>query len=129
GLRELLASLALLAPELRTELRRGLKEAAELVARTGEEIAARQGFSPPGRSGRGRGKLIGTIRAGATTTTGYVRDAAERDGYSYPRRFEFQDSGERAFLHPVLEQDSEVVIQILERSVSEVSRRFNEREI
>lgn len=130
GYTELMRALALLYPELRVATREALKQIVDYVANDAIQWAARQGFAPPGRSGRGTGKLIGSIRSGVTGTMGYVRDSAMNESssppYPYPRRYEYQSGGARAFMHPAISQNEGKILASLVAVIDEVSRRFNE---
>lgn len=99
----------------------------EFVAQDAVQWADRQGFTPPGRSGRGVGNLIGQIRSGVNQTKGYVKDTANRNGYYYPARYEYQSGGERAFLHPAIKQDEGKIIASIDAIVTATLRSFDER--
>jgi hypothetical protein len=103
GYSELRMTFLSLSPALNEELRVGLKAIGDMVAQTAEEVAAFQGFDPPGRSGRGSGALIGGIRSGVTKHKAYVKTTARRGDYAYPRIYEYGNSRERAFLHPAID--------------------------
>src|SRR4051812_33130436 len=105
GYRELQVALKLLYPELLTDLNAGMRQIVKFVSDDAVDWADRQGFTPPGRSGRGVGNLIGNIRGGVNRTKGYIKDDANREGYYYPARYEYESGGERAFLHPAIKQN------------------------
>ena len=129
GLKELLRAFAIMYPELRKELSAGLREISRQVAYDAVQYAEQAGFAPPGRSGRGTGKLIGSIRSGATMTKGYVKDTAENQGYYYPRRYEYEAQGARAFLHPAIDNNRDKITASLAAVVEHVIARFNEGRI
>lgn len=122
---EFYTTLKLLAPELHAELRQGLRDALEDVARDARSWADRQGFTPPGRSGRGVGNLIGQIRTGLTAKKGYIIDRANRDGYSYPSRYEYQDAGARAFFHPAIKEGEGRIVASVDAVLNDVIDRWN----
>lgn len=136
GYKELMAALKLIYPELYKETRVALRGIVDMVAKDAVQWADRQGFTPPGRSGRGVGNLIGEIRTGVTMTKGYIRDLATDasqgrgnntgEGYSYPRRYEYERGGERAFIHPAIKQDEGKILAGLVAVIDRVSTRFNE---
>ena len=129
GYTKLMTTFKLLYPELEAALREGLREIVSQVAQTAEQVAAYQGFAPPGTSGRGTGLLIGSIRSGVTIKKGYVKDTASNKGYPYPRRFEYQHGRERAFLHPAIDLNRGNIQASLTAVVDEVSKRFNAGDI
>lgn len=127
GYKELQVALKLLAPKLHADLNSGMRAIVEFVAQDAVQWADRQGFTPPGRSGRGVGNLIGQIRSGVNQTKGYVKDTANRNGYYYPARYEYQSGGERAFLHPAIKQDEGKIIASIDAIVTATLRSFDER--
>lgn len=126
GMTELLRTFKILYPELQKELSAGLREISAQIANEAVQIAIQQGFAPPGRSGRGTGALIGSIRSGATMRKGYVKDTAMNQGYSYPRRYEYENGGARSFLHPAIDQNKDKITAALAAVVEHVVARFNE---
>lgn len=126
GMRELRAALRLLYPELEKELRAGLSEIVKQIENAARSNADIQGFTPPGRSGRGVGNLIGQIRSGVTVHKGYVKDTANRDGYYYPARYEYESGGARAFLRPAVEQNRDKIEASILAIVENTIRMFNE---
>jgi hypothetical protein len=73
------------------------------------------------------GRLIASLRAGATAKSGFVRDTArnQRDAYSYPSRYEYEAGGRRAFIHPVIDQAHDVIVAHLEGAIETAVERFN----
>lgn len=73
------------------------------------------------------GRLIAGLRAGATAKSGFVRDTArnQRDGYSYPSRYEFEAGGRRAFIHPVIDQAHDEIVAHLKGAIETAVERFN----
>jgi len=82
GLRELQRALKAVDSKVAKELRGELKDAAGHVASTAKGIAEFQGL-------RDTGKLINSIRPGATMSYAYVKESANRNGFLYPRIYEF----------------------------------------
>lgn len=108
---------------LRKQMAERLAVLARTVAATAQQHAARQGFSAPGTSGRGTGRLEGSIRG--SVRRGYqalIRDTARnrKTGYAYPRRYEYESDGARAFMRPALEEDRELIVRELEEMVGGV---------
>ena len=126
GLKELRAVFKVMYPTLAKELNAGLRQIVREVENDAVTIATRQGFAPPGRSGRGVGNLIGQIRSGVNLTKGYVKDTANRDGYYYPRRYEYQDGGARAFLRPAVEQNRDKIYASIALIVEQAISAANE---
>jgi hypothetical protein len=129
GMKELNLALKILYPELVKDLHVGMTAIVDLVAADAVIWAGRQGFAPPGRSGRGSGALIGSIRSGTTTRKGYVKDTAMNQEFSYPRMYEYMDAGIRAFLHPAIDQNRAKIIVALNVIVEEACRKFNENRL
>lgn len=82
NLRELQRALKAVDKTVAKEMRGELKEAAGQVASTAKGIAEFQGL-------RDTGRLINSIRPGATMAYAYVRENATRNGFLYPRIYEF----------------------------------------
>lgn len=126
GYKELQIALKILYPELLEDLNAGMRQIVRFVAEDAVQWADRQGFTPPGRSGRGVGNLIGQIRGGVNRTKGYVKDTANRNSYYYPARYEYQSGGERAFLHPAIKQDRDKIYASIDVILAETLRKFDE---
>lgn len=122
GLKELRAVFKIMYPTLLKELNAGLRQIVKEVESDARVIADQQGFTPPGRSGRGVGNLIGQIRSGVNLTRGWIKDTANRNGYYYPRRYEYENGGARAFLHPAVDQNRDKIYAsialVVEQAVS-----------
>jgi hypothetical protein len=86
GLRELDRALGRADKDLRTILRRDLKEVADVVAVEARQIAQSKGMV---RSG----DLVRLIQPFALVRGAGVRSSATHRGYRYPRRLEFEDRG------------------------------------
>ena len=126
GYKELQRAFKMLVPELQKELNAGMRQIVRMVENDARDWADRQGFTPPGTSGRGVGNLIGNIRSGVNMTKGYIKDTANRDGYYYPARYEYQDGGARSFLHPAINQDRDKIILSIAAIVEHVNTLFGE---
>lgn len=105
GWTEAIRGLKKIEASLPKALQAELKGAADIVRVAAVEIAGEKGLAPPGRSGRGRGGLVGGLKVFANATSAGVRDSAKRKGYPYPAVYEFGsrgsgDLGPRAFLQP-----------------------------
>lgn len=125
GLKELQVALALLYPELAAEMKVALSTIVSLVASTAREVAAFQGFAPPGTSGRGTGALIGSIRGGTTLTKAYIADYARNQDYSYPRLYEYGLN--RAFMVPAVNLNQDKIVAAVAAVVDAVVDEFNAR--
>lgn len=126
GFPELIRAFRLVAVELNKELQGGLHAIVDMIAQEAVKEATLRGFAPPGLSGRGTGNLIGSIRGGVTMHSGYVKDTAKRDGFSYPRMYEYMNHRERSFLHPAIDNNKEKIYASLWAVVENVNRKFNE---
>lgn len=119
-----------LAPAVMRNLELELQALMNEMATKSEEEAALQGFLAPGTSGRGTGRLIGSIRGGVNLHVDYVRGYVEAharnpiDGYAYPARYEYQNHGERAFIHPVIDRNRDKIYASLAAAVSRALERF-----
>lgn len=125
GLRELVVALNTLYPELYAALNLGLEEVAKQAADSATIYAALQGFAPPGRSGRAVGNLIGSIRSGVAGTHGYIADSANRKGYYYPARYEYESGGARAFMRPAVDNNRDRIYGSIAAIVSEAMKAFD----
>jgi hypothetical protein len=116
GLGAVLRAFGKLDKRLRGELRAELAELAVGVAEKAREIAEAKGL-------RRSGDLISRIRPGARASYAYVADSARHRGFNYPARLEFENHGERAFLRPARDAESEHVVRgveaLLDRLTSE----------
>jgi hypothetical protein len=107
GLREFDRALGKANKDLRTILRRDLKEIAAVVAVEARAIAEDKGL-------RRSGDLISHIQPFAYTGRAGVRSSAIHRGYAYPRRLEFEgrgadEFGPRASLLPAVEAKQEIL--------------------
>lgn len=93
GLRPLLRDLKRLQPEVYRELRGGLKNAGDIVAREARENAARLYKTRTGDLSR-------KITPAVQQTAVLVRAKAKHRGYDYPGRLEFT---KRPFTYPALD--------------------------
>lgn len=84
-----IAMLRQAAPEIAKELTGAVRDVARVGADMAKANAAMEGFTPPGRSGRGTGRLIEKIGYTAHGVTGIIKESATRDGYRYPAIYEF----------------------------------------
>lgn len=126
------------------DLRGELKDAAGQVASTAKGIAEFQGL-------RDTGRLINSIRPGATMSYAYVKENATRNGFLYPRIYEFGGRegvrnrssrgtllrgrygaslgsrgqfGPRAFLGPAVEMERPKVEAAVERILDRAADRY-----
>jgi len=122
GLDELVRSLRRLDRKLGKGITDSLRVLARDVADTAKGVAVFQGFAEPGRSGRGTGAMLSSIKYGVRAGSAYVRVAAQRDGYPYPRVYEYGGGGERSFVHPALGLEEEHIFRTLEQTVDALLR-------
>lgn len=123
---ELRAALNKADKELSRRLTKALKEGAKIVATEAKSIAAREGLAPPGRSGRGTGQLVRSIKPFARRTIGGVRVKATRAGFPYPVIYEFGGKGRRGprpFVTPAVENKADEVAETLDDELGDVLRR------
>jgi len=125
GYRELMSAFRMLYPELYKELNAGLRAIVKEAETSAIIFATLQGFAPPGRSGRGTGALIGQIRSGVTHTKGYLADAANRDGYYYPARYEYENGGARRFLRPAIDENHDKIYASIAAVVGQAMKAFD----
>lgn len=125
GLRELARGFHRVSGELADELDTGLLEGAKLVEREAHQMIRARGLVGGARS---TGRLDRLTKAFIRRKTGVagVRSGAMRGDFSYPRRYEFQRAGARAFLFPALERSRPAVLSRLERLLDDLARGFNE---
>lgn len=100
GYSEAIRGLRKVSNELPQALKLELKVAADIVRVEAINLAGQQGLAAPGRSGRGTGALVGGLKTFATGSIAGVRDTANRNGFPYPRVYEFGHGKTRAFLYP-----------------------------
>ncbi len=111
GLTELVRGLGRMDRGLRREMQRELRDIGELVSREARLIAAAKGLHG-GDGDPHPGQLIDQIRLRLRLGVVAVVDPAKTvsrgypSGFNYPRRFEFEAGGARAFLRPALEAES-----------------------
>lgn len=104
-------------PALVKGVRVALKEAADVVA-----VETRR--RAPARSGVTRGSVRSFTsgnRAGVRVNARRVSPAYP-GGYPYPRRFEFENGGRRAFVGPSLEAKRREVVDRLEGGLDDVAQ-------
>ncbi len=116
NLRELDRALGKVSKGVRSELRKGIKEAGSVVADAAKEIATRNGLVESGN-------LVRKIAISATGSAVFVRANARRRGYNYASRYEFQDGGARAFLRPARDQKGEEAVEGVFETIERVLGR------
>ena len=118
GLAELQRALRAMSADLPKELRRDLKEGAEIVA---QEARARSSV----RSGLQRRSIraFARGRSAGVRVTAKRRSAAYPSGYPYPRKNEYQ---RRAFVRPALQAKAPAVEERVARGLDRLAaRHFN----
>jgi hypothetical protein len=132
GLKEVLRDLGKMDPTLRRKLAAELRKLVRGAAQVAKEKAAAQGFTPPGRSGRGTGALIRDIKYRSFVSregyVGLIRETATRSGtFRYPAVFEYGHShwGHRPFLEPTRQAVQPFVYEELTRVLNEQVDAFN----
>lgn len=117
GLRELVRAFGRMNPALRLEMNRELRKLGKEVAQEAQLIAGEKGL-------RESGSLIGGIRTRLNVGTVSIVSTARKvspkypGGYDYPRRYEFERGGARAFLQPALERRAPAALQALDEIFS-----------
>ena len=120
GLQELDRAFGRFQGDLRKELRAELRRVGEPVAETARGLVQANGLVQSG-------KLLNSIRLSVRGGSLFIRDTAVRrspkypDGYSYPSRMEYGKGGARAFLRPAVEQDTEMVVEALDRMLGRLA--------
>ncbi len=109
---------------LKREIRAKLKnEVGQLVAVEAQSLARSHGLEKSGR-------LIRMTRPSATQTSVRVRSSAKKkskkypSGYNYPKRFEFEAGGRKAFLRPALNNKKEEVLARFKEVLETVAQEF-----
>jgi hypothetical protein len=132
GLTQVLRDLGRMDPTFRAKLARELRQLVRGAAEVAKQKAAGQGFTPPGRSGRGRGDLIREIKyrsfVGRDGYVGLIRETATRNGtFRYPAVYEYGHShwGHRPFLEPTRLAVQPLVYSELTRILNEQVDAFN----
>jgi hypothetical protein len=122
GYRELMSSFRQIDKETARGFTAELRVLARDVATTAREIAADQGFTAPGRSGRGKGDLLRDIRYGVTGTYAVIRETANRGDFPYPAVYEYGHSkwGHRPFLNPAIAKEHQHIIDAFEAMLDKV---------
>lgn len=123
GLRSLVSAFRKVDKTLVVEMTQTLRSLAQLVRQRATEIAISEGFSPPGRSGRGEGGLLEGLRYSVRTGSAAVRETAvSQRGTLYPAIYEFGHSawGHRPFLIPALESEEHHIYTTLEQMLDHV---------
>lgn len=108
---------------MRRELRAEFKAIGSIVAAEAQSVAQTKITS---RSGG----LVRNIRPQATLMKVVVRDSRKRKsaryprGYNYPKRFEYEKGGARAFMRPALEHKKAEVIRKMQVVVAKMALAF-----
>lgn len=116
--------------EVAKGVRAKLKQMVDLVRDRAKEMAAVEGFTPPGRSGRGTGKLIRSIKSSVRGGEGFIRETAvNKDGFKYPSVYEYGHSrkwGHRPFMEPARDEMAPVVEREFEHLLDEIADSFGD---
>lgn len=123
GLRELDKALGKADKTLRSDLRKKLREGAEVVAVEARAIAESKGL-------RDSGDLIRGIRPFAVSGRAGVRSNAKHKGFAYPMRLEFEGRtggkvGPRASLNPAVDRKEGEIVARAESLLDEIADIFN----
>ena len=113
-----------IAKEVNDELRTVAKQVKDRVVQEAEA----QGFTPPGRSGRGKGALIREIGYGVSRGKMYIRETANRKGFRYPMVYEFGKREEwmkRPFIKPGIDASQDIVQKGMEAALDRAAEYFN----
>lgn len=123
GLKETKLALRESGKVMRREIRQQFKILGEVVAVEARKIARNRGLED-------KGKLISSIRPQAREFSVVVKAGAKRksrkyaQGYNYPRRYEYEKGGWRAFMRPALKNKQDEVFVRFREIVATVGRRF-----
>lgn len=120
GLPELIKKFRKLDKQLSKNITDRLRVSAKEVALTAKGIAASKGFAPPGTSGRGTGSLIAKISYSVRAGQAYVKESANRSGFSYPAVYEFGHGKSRSFMEPARDLHVERVYQSMEDMITDL---------
>lgn len=111
GLRELQRSLQKIRSDLKPEITKELKDIGQVVADRAQSFAIGQGLYDSGN-------LADHIKSRAALASVAIVDTANRDGYPYPRIYEYGHGGARAFMRPALIDKQGEVIDKLDRMLA-----------
>lgn len=121
GLQSLIRDLGKADRSLRVEIRREIKDVAQIVSDEARSIAEAKKLHKSGR-------LILSIRPGVRGNVGLVRETAQKGGFPYPMIYEYGGAktgeeavGRRAFLAPAVAGKQEAVVQAFERMLDRVT--------
>jgi hypothetical protein len=123
GLREFDQALGKADRNMRSNLRKGLKDVAGDVAVKAQQTADLKGE-------RQTGDMIRSIRPFALTGRAGVRVSATHRGYAYPQRLEYEDRGgapygPRAFLNPAVDASTPELERGMERVLDQLQSDFS----
>lgn len=123
GLDGLVRALKRIDRGTRLETTRRLRRIGRVVADEAKQEAAARGLHESGQ-------LIGRIHPRVRRGSVYVEDSARRvsksypAGYNYPKRYEYQQGGARAFMRPALAHAHGRVLAEFEQFLSWVESEF-----
>ncbi len=119
GFKEMMKAIRKMEPVMRKETRTKLKTAGQIVSDEAKVQARQQGLYATG-------KLVRSIRIGlrarsVNIVVGAVRKSRKfPKGYSYPKRYEYERGGKRAFLRPALAAKREEAVQEFAKILDEM---------
>lgn len=120
GLAELNKVFAKLDKAQKKEMRDKLKSVGKIVADEAKSQAQARGLVKTGKLVRQIRPQVRT-RAVVVEATALKRSAAYPSGYPYPKRYEYEKGGARAFMKPALEEKQGEVIDRFEEIFNELS--------
>lgn len=121
GLAELNKVFAKLDKATKKEMRDKLKSVGKIVADEAKSRAQARGLVKSGKLIRQIRPQVRT-RAVVVEATALKRSPAYPSGYNYPKRYEYEKDGARAFMRPALEAKQSEVIDRFEEIFDELSR-------
>jgi hypothetical protein len=107
----------------RKEFRAKLRDVAKIVVREAQSQAESRGLHKSG-------ELVRKIKPSITARSIAIRAAASKKsrkypgGFNYPRRYEFEKGGARAFLRPALEAKQEEVVKKFDEIFDELAKEW-----
>lgn len=123
GLQDLMRIIRKMDKEARKEVRAKLRDVGKIVADEAKAQAAAQGLYRTGL-------LIRRIRPKLTSRSIQIVDTAMKrspkypSGYNYPKRYEYEKGGARAFMRPALEAKQEEAVRRFEEIFDELEREW-----
>jgi hypothetical protein len=124
GLNDVIRDLRMLDSSVSAAITRESRAIARDVVAEAQKTATEKGLAPPGWSGRGTGALLRGIKVSVRGGIPYVVEGASRNGYYYPRVYEYGRGGDRSFLRPAVERSRAAAYARMDRALRRITSDF-----